>query len=108
MWCQHCAAVCAVSHVFRDEIEQQQGLGGRPSIHLDVRPDQVQAACALVRFVYTGEGGVGAVAVTTPAQQQSHQPTPLLISLLQGTCRTLHQGTSASWCTCCTWHTHLA
>jgi hypothetical protein len=53
--CQHCAA--AVSHVFRDEIEQQQGLGGRPSIHLDVRPDQVQAACALVRFVYTGEGG---------------------------------------------------
>lgn len=43
-----------MSHVFRGEIEQQQGLGGKPALHLDVRPDQVPAACALVRFVYTG------------------------------------------------------
>lgn len=54
-----------MSRVFREEIESQQGLGGRPSIHLDVRPDQVSAACALVRFVYTGD-----LPDPSPSQQQ--------------------------------------
>jgi hypothetical protein len=54
-----------VSKVFREEIESQQGLGGRPSIHLDVRPDQVAAACSLVRFVYTGD-----LPDPSPSQQQ--------------------------------------
>jgi hypothetical protein len=44
----------AVSSVFKQEIEQQQGLNGRPTICMDVEDDQVPAASALVRFVYTG------------------------------------------------------
>jgi hypothetical protein len=43
-----------VSSVFKQEIEQQQGLNGRPTICMDVEDDQVPAASALVRFVYTG------------------------------------------------------
>lgn len=45
-----------VSRVFKDEIEQQQGAGGgrAATIPLDVSPNQVPAACALVRYVYTG------------------------------------------------------
>lgn len=50
-----CCCLCfAVSRVFQEQIEQQQGPGGRPCICLDVQYDQVPAASALVRFVYTG------------------------------------------------------